>query len=93
MRVLHNAGDEAIHLVEIDFCCHVAHCFSDPVFRVLVEILLGAQKSPLALVAGGLWCSLDLSGLLNQTMAVRRHVGPMMVVVTVMAVALHLSKT
>jgi hypothetical protein len=32
---------------------------------------------------------LDLSGRLLQAMAVRRHVGPVMVV-TVMAVALHL---
>jgi hypothetical protein len=35
----------------------------------------------------------DLSGRLVQAMAVRRHGGPMMMVVTVMAAALHLFKT
>jgi hypothetical protein len=34
--------------------------------------------------------SLDLSGRLLQAMAVCRHLGPVMVVMTVMAVALHL---
>ena len=50
-------------------------------------------KNPLALVAGGLCFFLDLSGRLVQAMAVRRHGGPMVMVVTVMAVALHLFKT
>jgi len=52
-----------------------------------------AAKSPLALVAGGL---LNLSiclASLHQAIAVRRHGGPMMMVVTVMAVALHLFQT
>jgi hypothetical protein len=43
-------------------------------------------------VPAGLGISLDLSGRLVQAMAVRRHVGPVMVVVTVIAVALHLFK-
>jgi len=47
-------------------------------------------KNPLASVAGGLGVSFDLSGRLLQAMAVRRHGVPMMMVVTVMAVALHL---
>jgi hypothetical protein len=51
---------------------------------------LAARKSPLASVAGGLQVSFDLSGRLVQAMAVRRHGGSMMMVVTVMAVALHL---
>jgi hypothetical protein len=51
-----------------------------------------ARKNPLASVAGGLGYFLDLSGRLVQAMAVRRHGGSMMVVVTVMAVALHLYK-
>src|SRR5271157_3041128 len=51
------------------------------------------RKSPLASVAGGLQVSFDLSGRLHQAMAVRRHGGSMMVVVTVMAVALHLLLT
>jgi len=41
-------------------------------------------------VAGGL-VFLDLSGRLLQAMTVRRHGSSMMMVVTVMAVALHLS--
>jgi hypothetical protein len=35
----------------------------------------------------------DLSGRLHQAMTVRRHGGSMMMVVTVMAVALHLKST
>jgi hypothetical protein len=38
------------------------------------------------------WHLPDLDGRLIQAMAVRRHGGPMMMVVTVMAVALHLLK-
>jgi hypothetical protein len=38
------------------------------------------------------WYLSDLDGRLVQAKAVRRHGGPMMMVVTVMAVALHLSK-
>jgi hypothetical protein len=50
-----------------------------------------ARKSPLASVAGGLQGSFDLSGRLHQAMAVRRHGCPMMMVmIPVMAVALHL---
>jgi DNA uptake protein ComE-like DNA-binding protein len=47
------------------------------------------MKKPASVVAGGLG-SFDLSGRLDQAMAVRRHGGSMMMVVTVMAVALHL---
>jgi hypothetical protein len=39
------------------------------------------------------WMFLDLSGRLPQAMTVRRHGGSMMMVVTVMAVALHLIQT
>jgi hypothetical protein len=48
------------------------------------------MKKPAGLVAGGLGVCLDLSGRLLQAMAVRRHGGLMMMVVTVMAVSLHL---
>jgi hypothetical protein len=56
----------------------------------LVEICDAGMKKPAGLVAGGLCESLDLSGRLLQAMAVRRHGIPMMMVMTVMAVALHL---
>jgi hypothetical protein len=56
----------------------------------LVEICESGMKKPAGLVAGGLCVSLDLSGRLLQAMAVRRHGVPMMMMVTVMAVALHL---
>jgi hypothetical protein len=50
-----------------------------------------AIKNPPALVAGGLVLLFEISlAELVQAMAVRRHGGPMMMVVTVMAVALHL---
>jgi hypothetical protein len=39
------------------------------------------------------FASSDLSGLLLQAMAVRRHLGPVMMVVTGMEVTLHLFKT
>jgi hypothetical protein len=52
-----------------------------------------AAKSPPALVAGGLVVSFDLSGRLDQAMAVRRHGFSMMVVMIVMAVAPHLIET
>ena len=84
-RILHDAGHEAIHLVKID-CCVRCSCSS----LFLVEILFRATKKPAGLVAGGLGCLFDLSGRLLQAMAVRRHGGPMMMVMTVMAVALHL---
>jgi len=48
------------------------------------------MKKPAGLVAGGLVFLSDLSGRLLQAMAVRRHGVSMMMVVTVMAVALHL---
>jgi hypothetical protein len=52
-----------------------------------------AVKNPPALVAGGLvFLEISLADL-AQAMAVRRHGGPMMMVVTVMAVALHLFRT
>jgi hypothetical protein len=46
-------------------------------------------KKPVGWSAGGL-VKLDLSGLLVQAMAVRRHGCSMMVVMTVMVAALHL---
>jgi hypothetical protein len=46
------------------------------------------------LIAGGLQVSLEISlAVLAQAMAVRRHGDSMMVVMTVMAVALHLNET
>jgi hypothetical protein len=54
---------------------------------------LGIGKSPLAESPAGLGDSLDLSGRLLQAMAVRRHGSSMMMVVTVMAAALHLNQT
>jgi predicted permease len=59
----------------------------------LFRNLVGAAKSPPALVAGGLQVSFDLSGRLIQAMAVRRHGCPLMMVMTVLAVALHLDQT
>jgi hypothetical protein len=50
------------------------------------------SKSPPALVPAG-FGFFDLSGRLVQAMAVRRHGCPMMVVMTVMAAALHLFKS
>jgi hypothetical protein len=47
------------------------------------------SKSPPAFVPAGFGL-FDLSGRLLQAMAVRRHGCPMMVVMTVMAAALHL---
>jgi hypothetical protein len=51
---------------------------------------LGKRKNPLAESPAGLGDSLDLSGRLLQAMTVRRHGISMMVVMTVMAAALHL---
>ena len=49
------------------------------------------MKKPTSVFAGGLVYFLsDLSGRLLQAMAVRRHGCPMMMVVAVMAEALHL---
>jgi hypothetical protein len=60
-------------------------------FLLLIEICdSGHEKNPLAWSPAGSCVSLDLSGRLLQAMAVRRHLGPVMVVMTVMAVALHL---
>jgi hypothetical protein len=56
-------------------------CFKNSLLR---------NKKPAGGLAGGLLLVLDLSGRLLQAMAVRRHGGPMMMVVTGMAVALHL---
>jgi hypothetical protein len=50
-------------------------------------------KKPTGLVAGGLGCFLRSLWPLHQAMAVRRHGGSMMVVMAVMAAALHLIKT
>jgi len=50
-----------------------------------------AVKNPLASCAGGLFSILlSISGRSVQAIAVRRHVGHMMVVMTVMEVDLHL---
>src|SRR5580658_2314048 len=86
--VLHDSGDQSIHFFEVDSRCLVAHLLpgSDLDF-------LRASKSPPALGAGGLWVSFDLSGRLHQAMAVRRHGFSMMMVMAVMAVALHLTET
>jgi hypothetical protein len=49
------------------------------------------MKKPAGGFAGGPWVILIWMGLLVQATAVRRHGDPMMMVVTVMAVALHLT--
>jgi hypothetical protein len=56
---------------------------------VLVDFFLGTRKSP-RLSRRRASSFFDLSGRLLQAMAVRRHGVSMMMVVTVMAVALHL---
>jgi hypothetical protein len=50
----------------------------------------GNAKKPAGLVRRRAWDSSNLSGFSVQAMAVRRHGGSMMVVMTVMAAALHL---
>jgi hypothetical protein len=51
----------------------------------------GTRKNPLAVVAGGLCTSFEISlAFLDQAMAVRRHGCPMMMVVPMMAEILHL---
>jgi hypothetical protein len=60
------------------------------VFPVSVWILRQNQSPPACVPAGFVF--FDLSGRLVQAMAVRRHGCPLMVVVTVMTAALHLSK-
>ena len=83
-RVLHDAGDEAVHFVKIDLGLNAHH--------LSISSVYGAQaKSPSAWSPAGFVGS-DLSGPLLQAITVRRHGGPM-VVVTVMAVALHLSRS
>ena len=78
--VLHDSRHEAIHLFKVN----AFHSFI-PWFGFV------AIKNPPALVAGGLVLLFEISlAELVQAMAVRRHGGPMMMVVTVMAVALHL---
>jgi hypothetical protein len=60
-------------------------------FLFLCEIFgLGHEKTRWRWSPAGFGVSLDLSGRLLQAMAVRRHGDPMMMVVTVMAGALHL---
>jgi hypothetical protein len=52
--------------------------------------LCSSEKKPAGLGRRRASSFFDLSGRLHQAMAVRRHGGPVMVVVTVMAVDLHL---
>jgi hypothetical protein len=62
-------------------------------FLFLVEIILRREKARLrSSPAGFKWC-FDLSGRLVQATTVRRHGDTVMVVMTVMAAALHLSMT
>jgi hypothetical protein len=61
------------------------------VFLKCVEFCTKIKK-PTGFCAGGLSSSSDLSGRLVQAMTVRRHGCPMMMVMTVMAAALHLFK-
>src|SRR5208337_893093 len=90
-RILHNAGREAVHLVKINCGVRIVHCF--PWFWSFSgfwsEFVSEREKAR--------WLSrrraldfFDLSGRLHQAIAVRRHGVSMMMVVTVMAVALHL---
>jgi len=58
-------------------------------FLFSIEEVLKAQKARWHLAGGLGWFMISLAFLI-QAMAVRRHWGPVMVVVTVMAVALHL---
>ena len=58
-----------------------------------MEFRLGGAKKPAGLVRRRAWYLSDLDGRLVQATAVRRHGGSMMVVVTVMAGALHLFET
>jgi hypothetical protein len=51
------------------------------------------MKKPAGLNRRRAWYLSDLSGRLLQAIAIRRHGGPMMMVVTEMAVVLHLSIT
>src|ERR1035438_6924560 len=93
-RILHDSGHEAIHLVKVDCRCRIAHAFPCLDFSVLVWSVCPSVKKPAGLSRRrALGVSLDLSGRLVQAMAVRRHGGSMMVMMTVMAVALHLIKT
>jgi hypothetical protein len=68
-------------------------------FLVLISSVFGLEcvsereKARWLESPAGLDVSLDLSGRLVQAMAVRRHGGSMMGMMTVMAVALHLIKT
>jgi hypothetical protein len=71
-------------------------------FLFLREILLrknlsscasGHEKTRWLQLPAGFGVSLDLSGRLLQAMAVRRHLGPVMVVMTEMAAILHLFQT
>jgi hypothetical protein len=50
----------------------------------------GNAKKPAGGVAGGLGYFFEIFGRLDQAMMLRRHVGPVMMVVTEMEVALHL---
>jgi hypothetical protein len=80
---LHDAGHKPIQFVEIDCYSRIGHRFSSR------QGFVGIQKSPPADSPAGLGVS-DLSDRLFQVMAVRRHTSPVMMVVTVMAVVLHL---
>ena len=66
-RILHDAGDQAVHLVEVDCCMSIAHFLPDS------DWILSRSKKPASVGRRRAWCSLDLSGRLVQAMAVRRH--------------------
>jgi hypothetical protein len=63
------------------------------IFFPIVIGFVTKSKKPAGGFAGGLGDSLNSLADLHQAMAVRRHGGPVMMVVTVMAVALHLVPT
>src|ERR1035441_6858244 len=90
--ILNDAGNEAVHLVKVDCGIRIAHfhpCLGD--FPVV--FLCSRKKKPAQRVRRRASELFDLSGRLHQAITVRRHGVSMMMVVTVMAVALHLIQT
>jgi hypothetical protein len=84
LRILNDARDESIHLVEIN----LFHGFDPWSGFVRVE-----TKKPAGIGRRRAWVFPDLSGRLRQAMEVRRHGGRVVVVMTVMVAALHLIQT